>query len=50
MSGRPRACSTATAWVFMETSSEPWNAPHAYKAMKSAGSDPVSPTSGPAAQ
>jgi hypothetical protein len=47
---RPPARSTVMAWVFMATSSEPWNAPHTNSAPSNAGRLPVRPTSGPAAQ
>ena len=36
ISGRPAASSTVTACVFIETSSVPWNAPHANSAANSA--------------
>ena len=47
---RPPVRSTAMAWVFIATSSVPWNAPQANSAANRAGRLPVSPTSGPAAQ
>ncbi len=47
---RPAFPSTAMAWVFIDTSSVPWNAPHAISAMNSAASDLASPRNGPATQ
>src|SRR5450755_701006 len=50
ISGRIWTFSTATACVFMETSSAPWNAPQANSAPASASGSAARPTSGPAAQ
>ena len=47
---RPLARSAVMPWVFMATSSEPWNAPHTSSAPISAGRLAQVPPHGPVAQ
>ncbi|GAB4699627.1 hypothetical protein MOKP118_30780 [Mycobacterium avium subsp. hominissuis] len=47
--GAPARRSTVPAWVFIATSSAPWNIPHNASAANSAGPDRASPTVVPAA-